>query len=65
MVVVDNYTKMAHFISLATNATAKDLADTFLKEVRKPHGLPSETISDMEAKFSGEILGIVVPSVRN
>ena len=54
MVVVDRLTKMAHFISLETNATARDVADTFLKGVWKLHGLPSEIISDMDTKFSGE-----------
>ena len=54
LVVVDRFTKMAHFISLETNATARDVADTFLKEVGKLHGLLSEIISDMEAKFLGE-----------
>ena len=54
MVVVDRFTKMAHFIGLKTNATAKDVANTFLKEVWKLHGLPSEIISEMDAKFSGE-----------
>ena len=54
MVVVDRFTKMAHFIGLETNATARDVADTFLKEVWKLHGLPSEIISDMDARFSGE-----------
>ena len=54
MVVVDRFTKMAHFIGLETNATARDVVDTFLKEVWKLHTLPSEIISDMDAKFSGE-----------
>ena len=54
MVVLDRFTKMAHFISLEMNATSKDIADTFLKEVWKLHGLASEMISDMDAKFSGE-----------
>ena len=45
---------MSHFIGLETNATAKDVADTFLKEVWKLHGLPSEIISDMDPKFFGE-----------
>ena len=54
MVVGDSFTKMAHFIGLATNATAKHVADTFLKEVWKLHGLPSEIVLDMDAKFSGE-----------
>ena len=54
MGVVDRFRKMAHFIDLATNATAKDIADTFLKEVWKLQGLPSEIISDMDAKFWGK-----------
>ena len=54
MVVVDRFTKMAHFIGLEQNATAKDIANVFLREVWKLHGLPTEIISDMDAKFSGE-----------
>ena len=54
MVVVDRFTKMAHFIVLETNATARDVVDTFLKEEWKLHGLPLEIISDMDAKFSGQ-----------
>jgi len=53
-VVVDRVTKMTHFMVLATNATLKDVADTFLKEVWKLHRLPSKIRSDMEAKFWGE-----------
>ena len=54
MVVVDQFTKMAHFIVLSENATAKDVADTFLREIWKLHELPTEIISDMDAKFSRE-----------
>jgi len=54
MVVVDRFTKMAHFIGLETNTTAKDVVDTFLKEVWKLHGLPSEIVADMDPKFGGE-----------
>jgi len=54
MVVVDRFTKMAHFISLPTNATAKDVTNVFLQEVWKLHGLPTEIRCDMDAKFSGE-----------
>jgi len=45
---------MAHFISLHENATATDVAHSFLPEVWKLHRLPTEIISDMDAKFSGE-----------
>jgi len=53
-VVVDRFTKMAHFIGLQTNTTAKDVFNVFLREVWKLHGLPTEIISDMDAKFSEE-----------
>ena len=55
MVVVDRFTKMAHFIRIEQNATAKAVANVFLREVWKHHGLPTEIISDMDAKFSGEL----------
>ena len=54
MVVVDRFTKMAHFIAVEQNATAKDEADGFLREVWKLHGLPTDIISNMDAGFSGE-----------
>ena len=54
MVIVDRFTKMAHLIRLQENATAKNMAEAFLKEVWKLHRLPSEIILDMDAKFAGE-----------
>jgi len=54
MVVVDRYTKMAHFIGITRDATAKDVADSFLKEVWDFEGLPAHILSDMDAKFPGE-----------
>ena len=54
MVVVDRFTKMAHFIGLEEKATARDVADMFLKVIWKHHGLPTESISDMYVKFAGE-----------
>ena len=46
---------MAHVIGLHANSTTKDLADRFLREVWKLHGLPSAIIADMDAKFAGEL----------
>jgi len=53
IVVVDRFTKMAHYIGLQENATAKEVTEAFLKEVWKLQGLRLETISDMDAKFAG------------
>jgi len=54
MEVGDRFTKMAHFISFHENATAKEVADIILWEVWKLHGLPTEIISDLDARCSGE-----------
>jgi len=54
-VVVDRFTKLAHFISFHENAPPEDDADTFLREVLKLHRLLTEIISDMEAKFSSKL----------
>jgi len=49
MVVVDQFTKRADFICLYEKATTKDVADSFLREVWKLHGLPTEIISEKDA----------------
>ena len=54
VVVVDRFNKIADFIGLHENATAKDIANTFLREVWKLHGIRTEIISEMDAKFSWE-----------
>ena len=41
-------------IGLPTEAKAKDVATVFLCEVWKLHGLPTEIISDLDAKFARE-----------
>jgi hypothetical protein len=40
MVVVDKITKAAHFIPLKTTHKAADVADIFMKEVVRMHGIP-------------------------
>jgi transposase InsO family protein len=54
MVVVDRISKMANFIALAENATARDTAKAFLKEVWKLHRLPKSIISDQDTKWTSE-----------
>jgi transposase InsO family protein len=54
MVVVDHFSKMAHFIVLAKTATAKDAAQAFLKEVWKLHGFPKSIVSDQDTKWTSE-----------
>ena len=65
MGVEDRFTKMAHFIRLEINATGHEVADTFLKEISKLDGLPSEIVSDMDAKVPGTFCESFLRSIRN
>jgi transposase InsO family protein len=52
MVVVDKLTKATHFIPLKTTHRAADVADIFLKEVTRLHGIPKTIVSDRDLKFT-------------
>jgi hypothetical protein len=52
MVVVDKLTKATHFIPLKTTHRAADVADIFLKEVSRLHGIPKTIMSDRDPKFT-------------
>lgn len=52
-VIVDRYTKMAHFVPLKTGAKkAADLARIFAREVWRIHGLPTDIVSDRDPRFT-------------
>ena len=53
-VIVDRFSKMAHFIPLATDQPIKELALIFLKEVWRLHGLPESIISDRDSRFTSK-----------
>jgi len=52
-VVIDRFTKMAHFIPLREK-TALDLAKIFAREVWRFHGLPTDIVSDRDSQFTSE-----------
>jgi hypothetical protein len=52
MVVVDKFTKFAHFIPLAHPYTIIDVAHAFLNAVYKLHGLPTSIITDCDPIFT-------------
>ena len=52
MVIVDRFSKRAHFAPCHTNDSAVDVAHIFLREVYRQHGLPKEVISDRDPKFT-------------
>lgn len=50
-VIVDRFSKTAHFITLPTNFGAVTLARLFLSHIYKLHGIPKSIVSDRDSIF--------------
>ena len=49
--VVDRFSKKAHFIALPALTNAKTLAQVFVDNIVKLHGIPSDVVSDWGTQF--------------
>jgi len=56
LVVVDRFTKMAHFILTTEKTSAEELAQLFRDNIWKLHGLPDSIISDRGPQFVAGIM---------
>ena len=52
MVVVDRLSKSAHFIHVQSTYMTVQIADIFMKEIFRLHGIPKIVISDWDVKFT-------------
>ena len=51
-VVVDRQTKSAHFLPIRINYSIKRLAQIYIREIVKLHGVPESIVSDRNPRFN-------------
>jgi hypothetical protein len=52
MVVVDKLSKSAHFILVKSTCKAIDIANVFMKDIFRLHGMPKQIVFDRDTKFT-------------
>jgi hypothetical protein len=52
MVVVDKLTKATHFVPVKINRTRANIAEIYIREIARLHGIPKEIVSNRDTKFT-------------
>jgi len=55
LVVIDQMTKMSHFIPCSKDLEERQFAYLFMKEIVRLHGLPHDIISDRGKLFTSDL----------
>jgi hypothetical protein len=55
LIVVDRFSKYAHFIALSHPYTATSVARAFFDVIMRLHGFPSSIVSDRDPMFTGHV----------
>jgi len=55
LVVIDQLTKMSHFIPCSKDLNARQFANLFMKEIVRLHGLPHDIITDRGTLFTSDL----------
>jgi transposase InsO family protein len=55
LVIIDKFTKMAHFVPTTTNVTAAKTAKLLIQNAFKLHGLPQSILSDRDPRFTAKV----------
>ncbi|XP_057426000.1 uncharacterized protein LOC130719393 [Lotus japonicus] len=56
-VVVDRLTKTAHFVPINLNYKVEKLAEIYIAEIVRVHGVPSSIVSDRDPRFTSRFWG--------
>ena len=56
LVVVDRFTKQAHFIPCHETLTAEGAAELYIRDIFRHHGVPAKVISDRGPQFASKYL---------
>ena len=51
---MDRFSKMAHFIPLKREATARDVAKLYVDNIIRLHGIPKSIVSDRDGRFTSK-----------